>query len=227
MSSKREHTEQSILDHAARLFYEKGFFETSQQEIADAAEVNRGLIHHYFGNKEAIAVRIFQNFLDGFYCTLEQSFLGGLDFIVSSITQGRVVLNALMTNGNYQRFHAQIIGSEDAVRMIDQLVYRDLAKECRLLSLPFSDAEMQMYAMVLASVESRLMSMRTENTDTLMLADIISVYNRIHLSILKIGEKAAEEIIRASIQASDRIRFRVIDEAHPFTVTPDHFELLA
>lgn len=57
---KREkaHRERTILDAALTLFVEKGFHQTSANEIANAAEVSVGTVYFYFKNKEALLIRL-------------------------------------------------------------------------------------------------------------------------------------------------------------------------
>jgi AcrR family transcriptional regulator len=43
-----------ILDEAASLFAERGFSETSLQEVADALEISRTALYHYIGSKDEL-----------------------------------------------------------------------------------------------------------------------------------------------------------------------------
>lgn len=52
--AKKAQAEQTLLEHAARLFAEKGFGGTSLKDIADAMGLTRGAIYYYFPNKEAL-----------------------------------------------------------------------------------------------------------------------------------------------------------------------------
>jgi len=49
-----ETTKNAILDAAEQLFLSKGFAETSTSEVAKLAGVNKSLIHHHFGTKDAL-----------------------------------------------------------------------------------------------------------------------------------------------------------------------------
>lgn len=51
---KKSATRQSLREAALRLFDEKGFSETSVDEIADRADVSRSTFFRYFGSKEAV-----------------------------------------------------------------------------------------------------------------------------------------------------------------------------
>lgn len=51
---------EQILDAAMRLFGERSYSTVSTSEIADAAGVTRGLLHHYFGTKRDLYVEVVQ-----------------------------------------------------------------------------------------------------------------------------------------------------------------------
>lgn len=53
-----EETERLILDAAARLFTEKGYDNTSLQDIISETGLSKGAIYHHFASKEEIFVRI-------------------------------------------------------------------------------------------------------------------------------------------------------------------------
>lgn len=65
----RTDTRDRILEAACTLFREKGMDGVNVRELADAAGVNKGLLHYYFKNKEAIlkevAIREFEEFYRG------------------------------------------------------------------------------------------------------------------------------------------------------------------
>lgn len=60
-----EHDErrQQILDVARRLFSERSFADVSSEEIAAAAGVRRGLLHHYFGSKRDLFLVVVKDLL--------------------------------------------------------------------------------------------------------------------------------------------------------------------
>lgn len=60
-----EKTKASILAAAARLFGANGFSETSVDDVAKAAGVNKALIYYYFRNKEELALTLFRSMHNG------------------------------------------------------------------------------------------------------------------------------------------------------------------
>lgn len=64
-SNRREKEKrEKIAKAAARLFNEKGYLETSMDEISSAAHLSKGGIYHYFTSKNDILFFISSNFMD-------------------------------------------------------------------------------------------------------------------------------------------------------------------
>ncbi len=57
---KKEETRINIIHCAVSLFKEKGFLETSMEEIAEKTDVSKGTLYNYFPNKESILIAYFQ-----------------------------------------------------------------------------------------------------------------------------------------------------------------------
>src|SRR4051812_11047727 len=56
-------TRERILDAAHTVFLKKGTANSRTQEIADAAGINKALLHYYFGTKSALADAVFERAL--------------------------------------------------------------------------------------------------------------------------------------------------------------------
>jgi TetR/AcrR family transcriptional regulator len=61
MGKKSELTKEKIINSARELFIEKGYAGLKMQELADRANVNKGLLHHYYDNKETLFKTIFMD----------------------------------------------------------------------------------------------------------------------------------------------------------------------
>ncbi|MEV5706539.1 TetR family transcriptional regulator [Actinoallomurus sp. NPDC052274] len=57
-AEQRRNTEARILTQARRLFAETGYDRTTIRAVATAAEVDPGLVMHYFGSKEKLFARV-------------------------------------------------------------------------------------------------------------------------------------------------------------------------
>jgi len=60
---KKLQTRGAIIDKAVELFAAQGFYNTSIDDIADAADVSRGTFFNYFGYKEAVIVEFGRDLL--------------------------------------------------------------------------------------------------------------------------------------------------------------------
>lgn len=54
----KENTRQVILNHAYRLFYQKGYHATGMEELMRAAQVHKGSVYYHFKDKKAILLSV-------------------------------------------------------------------------------------------------------------------------------------------------------------------------
>jgi AcrR family transcriptional regulator len=64
-TSARSAAEEALLDAAERLLVEVGYAGITTRKLADAAGVNNGLVHYYFGSNENLLVRALERFTEG------------------------------------------------------------------------------------------------------------------------------------------------------------------
>jgi len=64
LSKKEINKMEKIAKSAAKLFNEKGYLETSMDDISSAARLSKGGIYHYFSSKNEILFFISANFMD-------------------------------------------------------------------------------------------------------------------------------------------------------------------
>jgi AcrR family transcriptional regulator len=72
-NSRRQLVSNELLDHAARLFAERGFAGTSLQDIADSMGVSRPTIYTYVRNKEELLAALVHDVLDVTVRILEEA----------------------------------------------------------------------------------------------------------------------------------------------------------
>ena len=76
---KKEETRERIINCGVSFFREKGFQETSMEEIAEESDVSKGTLYNYFENKESILVGYFQTIIADYGKNMEESFLESKD----------------------------------------------------------------------------------------------------------------------------------------------------
>ena len=70
---KKEKTKDNIIDCAVSVFKEKGFKETSMEEIAEKSDVSKGTLYNYFQDKESILVGYFQSIIEDYSLEINRS----------------------------------------------------------------------------------------------------------------------------------------------------------
>lgn len=76
---KKEETRESIIYCAVTFFKEKGFQETSMEEIAEKSDVSKGTLYNYFQDKESILVGYFQTIIADYGKKMKESFTENRD----------------------------------------------------------------------------------------------------------------------------------------------------
>lgn len=72
-SDNFEAIQQSILKHAVDLFASQGYMRSTIADLADACEVSRGALYHYFDSKEAILFAILHNHVSKLLAIIESA----------------------------------------------------------------------------------------------------------------------------------------------------------
>jgi AcrR family transcriptional regulator len=76
---KKEETRESIISCAVSFFKEKGFQETSMEEIAEKSDVSKGTLYNYFQDKESILVGYFQTIIADYGKQMKEKFTESKD----------------------------------------------------------------------------------------------------------------------------------------------------
>lgn len=71
-SEARQQTTAALLDAAEDLLFEVGYAGVTTRAVAEAAGVNHGLVHYYFGSMEELMTQTLERFVDQLADALEQ-----------------------------------------------------------------------------------------------------------------------------------------------------------
>jgi len=63
VSDARQQTTGALMDAAERLLYEVGYAGVTTRAVAEAAGVNHGLVHYYFGSMEELLTQTLERFV--------------------------------------------------------------------------------------------------------------------------------------------------------------------
>src|SRR4051812_36620615 len=77
----RAAAEQALLDAAERLLVEVGYAGITTRRLAEAAGVNHGLVHYYFGSNENLLVRALERFTERLIARQRELYTGDEPFV--------------------------------------------------------------------------------------------------------------------------------------------------
>ncbi len=61
--ARSDETREKILQHAKKLFSDKGYYTTQISDIIESAKIGRGTVYQYFSNKEHLFISLLERFL--------------------------------------------------------------------------------------------------------------------------------------------------------------------
>lgn len=106
MAGTRQFNEQEMLDKALKLFWAKGYSDTTMKDIAEETGVQRGSLYNAYGDKDVIFLRVFSlyraKYVEQMLATLRAPTLRGalesfFDFAINSMTTGTPTRGCLST----------------------------------------------------------------------------------------------------------------------------------
>ena len=81
LGTARETSEAVLLDATERLLVERGHGGITTRRVAEAAGVNHGLVHYYFGSMENLLARVLERFTERLIARQRAMYAAGLPFI--------------------------------------------------------------------------------------------------------------------------------------------------
>lgn len=206
MQTKSKLTQQRILAAARQLFFEYGISDITQQQISDAAGINRGLIFHYFRTKDSIAALIFEEYMLSFFSAM-RDICGSLalDPIVAALVTERVLISLPRRNARLTAFFSEIIRSGLADNFLQQQIFAILSRETSALTTPPEPKKLRIYAEMLASLIGYLLSTDFVAQHGISPDFAAQCVRDIHMNLLHVDPERRAELFRSAETIAERI----------------------
>lgn len=104
----KDNAEEKILNAAQSVFQEKGYDGARMQEIADAASINKGLLHYYFKSKD----RLFEKVLDLAFGRMAKTMGSALNSEVPLEDKIRLFVHSYITIVSHNTFMLRFVVNE-------------------------------------------------------------------------------------------------------------------
>lgn len=203
-----EQTKRRIFKESRKLFYKKGFADTTYDDISNAAKINRALIPYHFKSKQtlgyAVYARILSDFNDAFYNT------------VHSEECPPDLMNVLHTFSFYQlfdnekllRFAYEIISSEktnDPFPMFEKEQIAGIGSKAS----NFTDAELNALANINSGMEKEIIRMLYESGETVDISVLVRMELNMMMGYAGYSKKKQEELIDIAAELSTQLSVSV------------------
>jgi len=116
-------TEEKILEAARTVFTQKGFAAARMQEIADVAEINKGLLHYYFRSKNRLFQAVFREAFGKVVKHINQVFEADMPLLDKIEIFVRRYMETLMENPEVPAFVINEL-NQKGTGFIDELMER-------------------------------------------------------------------------------------------------------
>lgn len=163
---KTNDTETQILEAAKQVFIRKGFAGARMQEIADAAQINKSMLHYYFRSKEKLFERIMQEAIALMQPRMKEALSGEAPvlqkleqmvhsyidtisqnphiplFVLHELSQNRQdfasrMREAMQEDQTMQRFMAQVVAEQQAGKLKPMQPLHLMLSVMSLIMFPF------------------------------------------------------------------------------------------
>lgn len=198
-------TKNKILTEAKTLFYEKGFKETSFQEISQRAAVNKGLITYHFKNKNNIAKEIYFNFARNQQKACDEVFQNQ-NGVVAAITSLILFYKLIMEDEKLKRFWYDIAVADVISDMLfweEEVFLRKIAKS---LNAEVPEDELFTIYCIENGMEIELIKNIFSGNIKEPIDKVFEKQYKVTLSLLGVYGEEAQRIIRESFSLAEKVK---------------------
>lgn len=97
-----------IYENAKKLFYKKGYRQTSYNEISETANLNPAMLKYHFGSKKEIAALIYKEIVLNLYNAIANVLKTSEDIDIVYLINELCFFKLVKTNLNFQRFYLDL-----------------------------------------------------------------------------------------------------------------------
>lgn len=204
-----EQTKRNILRESKKLFYKKGYTDTTYSEISTVAKVNRALIPYHFKNKQVLGTEIYHQIIKEFFehidSVLDTSQFDA-DFV--SVLHTVAYYRLLATNSQFLRFTSELQADDNSsLFTIEEETAWLTSLGSKFASL--KEQEMRILTQMHIGTKKEMVTFLCNNKKA-MDADTIA---KMHLSMLMryvgYSTKKIDELINAAIEITNLLTFQI------------------
>lgn len=203
-----EQTKRKIFRESKKLFYKKGFAETTYDDISTAAKVNRALIPYYFKNKQILGQKVYSKIMEDF----TEAFNKTIDVEhyppdVVHILQTFAYYH-LLNNEKYARFAIQVQSDESfSTQMVKS--EKNFITGFGSKASKFSENELNIIAKMDFGIEKEIVRMVYFAESSIDIDQIVKVEIHMIMGYTGYSKKKIDELIDSALDIMRHLSIRV------------------
>lgn len=204
-----EQTKRNILRESKKLFYKKGYTETTYNDISSAAKVNRALIPYHFKTKQILGLEIYNQIIAEFY-ELIDSVLDtdqfDTDFV--SILHTVAYYRLLASNKHFLQFLSEL-QSDEAATLFDLATEREWLISLGSKFANMNDADLTILTQMSIGMKKESVTLLTTASTTLNADAVAHMYLHMLMRYVGYSVKKADELINAATEIANLLNFQI------------------
>lgn len=204
-----EQTKRNILRESKKLFYKKGYTETTYTDISAVAKVNRALIPYHFKNKQVLGLEIYNQIIDEFYELIDDVLdTSQFDTDFVSILHTVAYYRLLASNKHFLQFLSELQSDEDAA-LFNAAIEQEWLTSLGSKFANLDEVELTILTQMNIGMKKESITMLATASKELN-ADTIA-HMHLHMLMRYVGysAKKADELINATTEIVNLLNFQI------------------
>lgn len=200
---KSADTKQKIIDASKKLFYEKGYTDTSCKEICDTAGVNLGLIHYHFKTKKNIATIIYTNTLLEVKELVRVHMIkayGYYELKYGTALENWVYMTGFLDNKKYKKFYYEICKDNLLIDNNTSVIEFFYKLHVNKYKLNISPNEVKLIQVSSASISMGIVEKFVDNFFDMTLEELIEYKIRNIYQLMNLNVADIDDIVKTSYE---------------------------
>lgn len=196
---------EKILKKAFKLFIEKGYTNTTTREIAAAAQINKGLLHYYYKQKEDIVYDIYNEFLLSLTDFLENEYKDnkiGFSYIAFL---NMLYFKIVYTNQKSFTLLSEVLTSNKLAKHKIEKSMKTCLPILTQQDGPITETQLYLALNVSIGSESQLLAGIVEGSVQMDYEELAITIEKLFLTMLQVDHDQIDKIISKALEECNRI----------------------
>lgn len=204
-----EQTKRNILRESKKLFYKKGYTETTYSDISTVAKINRALIPYHFKNKQILGLEVYNQIITEFYMLIDNVLdTSQFDADFVSILHTVAFYRLLASNSQFLQFLSELQADENASLFTAEAEQKWITN----LGTKFSSLNGQELAILTQmhiGIKKESIALLHSASKKINADTIASMHLHLLMRYVGYSAKKTDELIDAAIEIANLLHFHI------------------